>query len=325
MREESAPIEFAPLKLSSPVYKKTPTEYATACPKCGGKDRFILKMNSKTTGEAFAFCRQCNYKWWSGKDNDWRPTEEEIQTMLKLKEQRERQAYNEWQQSLAELQAARKWAEYHRNLERLGYEDWNKRGIAKWVVDALELGIRENFPLWEKDGDKWRTWHTSKTLSIPIWDAGRTPQNIKHRLLDLPQREGEYRYRYEKSNMGDPALYCTEETKGVLWLCEGEIKAMRVWQEIIQAGIQVIGTASAHPSEKTLSGFDGFDPIYYIPDPDSFEKKSDGWSIAGRVTQQLGRDRVRIIRLPDKVDDMINAGIIDRFALMNMKNYARRY
>lgn len=324
MKIAPPPVEFIPLNLKKEVYRKNSTEYASACPQCGGEDRFIMKLDSNATGGPLGWCRQCEWKWWPGKDDDWRPSEEELQAQAREREKALEKAIAEAQQTLEELRSARKWCEYHQGLSETAREAWKARGVDQWLIDLYELGWKQDFILWKKNGGNWEKWWKSPSLTMPIWNQERLVQNIKHRLTNPP--DSHYRYRYEKRGLGSPAFYCTEESEGPLWLVEGEIKSLVLYGEIYQEGIQIAGLGSKTPSQETLEEFKDYEPIYFIPDPDAFTKPTkDKPHAAYKVVQGLGPSRVRVIRTPMKIDDMITGEMIERMDILNMRKTARRF
>ena len=64
MRQSSLPSVFSELEpLVSNVFQKNPNEWASTCPECGGRDRFIILLSSHK-GTPFAFCRQDSSHIW---------------------------------------------------------------------------------------------------------------------------------------------------------------------------------------------------------------------------------------------------------------------
>jgi hypothetical protein len=180
---------------------------------------------------------------------------------------------------------------------------WNYRGLNDFFIDWWKLGYSQS-----------SCWN-SPTITMPIWGHDWEVTNIKHRLLE-PNGKG--KYRYETSGIPASAFFCDpDRTSGPLFLAEGEIKAMVTFQTLDTPTIQVAGLPSKLPSGNQLDSLKDYDPIYLCPDPDAFRDAS-----VGRICDMLGRERVRVVQLPDKIDDLINAKLIDKSGLRRYVRHA---
>lgn len=334
MYEDPLPLEFAELdNRVNHVKQKTANEYSSSCPECGGvvhqngewPDRFRLWLRSDTTGGPFGWCRKCDYKWFPGKEEEWEPPDPaELERRAKsIKEQKEL-LEKEIAEAQAVLKKSERWLEYHENLTMQARSIWNSRGIPDDFINWWRLGYNDSFDLWRKENGSWESWWQSPTLTIPAWGHGWEIQNIKHRLLNLPNQPGEYRYRYEKSGMKDPPFICDpDKDSGPLFIAEGEIKSMVTYATIYKEGIQVAGIATKTPSDRTAKMFENYEPIWLCLDPDAY-RVTKGHSAAERLGEMLGKERVRFIELPDKIDDLINMGALDYPMIKRLMNTARR-
>ena len=110
---------------------------------------------------------------------------------------------------------------------------------------------------------------------------------------------------------------CDPDRKsGPLFLCEGEIKAMVTFQTMDSTMVQVAGMPSKRPSDTLLETLKDYEPIYLCPDPDAFHDNS-----VAKLCDSLGK-RVRIVQLPGKIDDLINAGMLDKAGLRRYVRHA---
>ena len=305
MIRSTLPVEFMSLGITGEVWKKSPNEYASACPKCGGKDRFVMWIKSETTGGPFAKCvRHCDFQWWPEMDNDWRPTAEEIAERMRASELRLQQEIKIAQDTLQELREAQLWMDYHENLTKPTRQLWMSRGLTDWWQDWWKLGA------------------TNTTLTIPIWGNGWQVNNIKHRVLE-PNGTG--KYYQEKKGVPAASFICDpDRTFGPLFVCEGEIKAMVTFATIDATTIQVAGIPIATPSQDMVDLFAEYDPVYLCPDPDTFAQNGKNETQVERLISLFGNHQVRVVQLPDKIDDLINMGAIDKDLLRELLRSARK-
>jgi len=315
-REVPLPSEF--IGLSGQVHhvqRWSSREYSSSCPNCGGvphrdgelPDRFRMFLDGKVRG----WCRKCEFVWFPDMaDPDWRPDAEEIARRAKEAEEALQRSIERAQASIAELRAARRWLEYHEQMNENGRMNWSIRGLSDFWQNWWKLGYTVDFG-------------GSASLTIPIWGYDWQVNNIKHRLLN-PNGQG--KYIQEMRGVPASAFICDPDRKdGHLLVCEGEIKSMVTFATIDSPTIQVIGLPTATPSSDMLEQFQQYDPIYICPDPDTFTPAKRGSkSSAERLAELFGRERVRVIELPDKIDDLIVDGHLDKDGLRQAFKRARR-
>lgn len=315
IREYPLPTEF--IGLSGKVQyiqRQGASEYSSSCPKCGGNihpggdwpDRFRMF----TDGKIRAWCRKCDFKWFPDMaEPDWRPSAEEIAQRAKEAEAALQRSIEQAQAALEELRQARKWLEYHEQMSENGRMNWRTRGLDDMWQDWWKLGYTTDYG-------------GSATITIPIWGHGWQVNNIKHRLLN-PNGKGKY-IQETRGVPAAPFICDPDRTSGHLLICEGEIKSMVTFSLIDSATIQVAGLPTSTPNEQMLALFSDYEPIYVCPDPDTFCQSGKAKSPAERMVDMLGRERVRVIELPEKIDDMINDGILDKDGLRRAFKRARR-
>ena len=213
------------------------------------------------------------------------------------------------QKALEDLRKAQTWERYHDEMDDMARQMWNARGITDGFIDLWQLGYSEDYTLWRKDGAAWVDWWHSPTLTIPVWGNGWQVNNVKHRLVNAPPEGG--KYHQEKRNVPAAPFVCNPDvSKGPLFLAEGEIKSMVVYQTLDDPNIQVEGLPAARPDDSIWAQFDGYEPVYLCLDPDARvrPKQSNGKVVLSAVENaihKLGRERVFALDLPGKVDDMI--------------------
>jgi hypothetical protein len=234
------------------------------------------------------------------------------------------------QQTLAELRQAQTWLEYYDQLDDAARRRWEGRGVPAMFQDWWQLGFNPDYTLWRRENGKWVDWWHSPTLSIPIWGEGWQVNNVKHRLLVEPPT-GE-KYRQERTGVpAAPFIANPDRSGGALLLVEGEIKSMVSYVTLTDRGnrsedsIQVAGLPGVTPDPALFGQFENYDPVYLCMDPDAYVRKQAGRpSPAENAVMALGRERVRSIRLPDKIDDLIVHYQLDRAWLLNLMRTARR-
>lgn len=207
------------------------------------------------------------------------------------------------QEALADLRDARKWVQYHDQLDEISRDLWRERGIRDdFWIDYWKLGYNPEYQMFQKDGEGWHVVHKSPALTIPVWGHDWQVNNIKHRLL-IP---GEYaKYMQEKRGVKANTFVAEPTLKsGPAIVVEGEIKAMVTFQTYDDPNMQVFGVPSATPEDYALQELADYDPLYLIMDPDTYDD-NNGQVPVVRLADKLGKDRVRHLRLTDKVDDMI--------------------
>jgi hypothetical protein len=326
------PPELSQVGLDPGNFKKvTDCEYHGPCLWCHGTDRFVVWTEREFPSWRW-MCRQCSPEGgWFDEINPRLKQElspDEIARFARERAIRERQLLDQSikraQEASKELRETEKWLEYYENAGKRGRKLWELRGIPETFQHFWELGFCEDYTLWRKDGDSWIDWWHSPTLSIPIRGFDWQVNNIKHRLLQEPDDAG--KYRYEKSGLPAASFVCIpDRISGPLFLAEGEIKAMVTMATLDNDSLQVIGIPSVSPDVNLFALLDEFEPIYLCLDPDAFEKQGPKHiPAAEKVISALGKNRVRVIELPDKIDDLIVAGVLDKPRLQKIIKRARR-
>ena len=215
------------------------------------------------------------------------------------------------QSALRELREVQSWIRYHANLD----EDngarvmWEARGVPEWYQDWLNLGYDPSHTFWA--GSEYQ----SPTLTIPIYEPTTwNVVNIKHRILgEASDRIG--KYRPEKSGLPAAIFPASPDLpiSGNVLAVEGEIKAMVSYVTMANPEMQVIGLPSKNPSEAIIKQLRGCADLVLCLDPDAD---------AHKVANEIG-GRVRVLNLPEKIDDYIVTNELDGDWLKNQVRMAR--
>ena len=262
------------------------------------------------TGDIFDW-----WQFWTGKslvelvDNHTLSPSEEVERKkiaAEMSIKRLEQEIELAKQALNELKSAVKWEVYHNNLNSENRHFWRTRGVPDWYQDYMKLGINPDKVLYYEE----KEYHTP-TITIPFYKLGFDCVNLKHRLLQPPTPGWKYSYEHK----GLPSnLFIAEpdmtSLSGRTLLVEGEIKAMVSMVTADDPTLQVIGMPGKSPRMDMLDELKDCEPIYMCLDPDAYEftgdmKSKDQRSAVQVILDYLGRERVRVIKLPQKIDDFI--------------------
>jgi hypothetical protein len=217
----------------------------------------------------------------------------------------------EAQAALAELQAARKWEAYHAALNGDARAIYAKRGIPEWYQDWRKFGYCPDFRVWYNE----REYHTP-TLTIPIFKTGWECVNIRHRLINPPDSAAGNKYRPERSGLG-AHLFLADPDKQPnhdhTLIVEGEFKAAVSFVTLDSDKWQVVGLPGKTPKREIVDQLRGAHAVICL-DPDAGEQ-------ARTMAEEIDG---RVFVLPDKIDDLIAAGAINKNDLRNLIRAARK-
>ena len=198
---------------------------------------------------------------------------------------------------------------------------WRKEGIPDNLQTYMRLGY-----IGSKGYNYKGDLHYSPALTIPYFDVGWNPVNIQFRLLDPVKGAGKYRF----TSGLDAPVYLTDpdrELKGSALVCEGAKKALVTYLELVlKHNIRdhmVLGVPSKQISAHQVEQLSELDRIYLLLDPDA-GISATGDNELSKAADTLGRDRVYVVSLPEKVDDMINAGHLTGVHLAALIRQARK-
>lgn len=213
------------------------------------------------------------------------------------------------QKALKELQESRAWMRYHDNLTDESRALWRERGIPdEWQV-FWKFGYSPACP----------TYRQSPSLTIPIWTPDQAdPIQIRHRLLRPSSESPHDKYRPEQVGLpavpfyGDPDLP-VERAERIL-VVEGEIKAAVTLLTVDTPLWQVIGVPGKSAFETVAKSLLGHDGVWLIPDPGA----EASWR------EKATQIKARVLVLGGKIDDLLNAGTLEKHTLFGMLDQARR-
>lgn len=305
MRDFLPPQFDAIASLVTNVHKKTATEYSSSCPKCGGKDRFVMFLVSRH-GYPLGWCRQCQYRWTPKEKNQ--PTKDQIAEWRAMQIEVEKARIQAAQRSLEILQHDHMWTRFHDQNNDWSRQTFRSWGLSDTWIDYLKLGLVPEYIVYARD-----TEYYSPAFTIPIWNVGGVVQNIKLRIANPREASDRYRNYYP---MGSSFLFVPNydlELKGACVLVEGEKKAALLEQTLDDPDYRVVGLQTKSPASELFDQLKDFEVVYIALDPDAFQRNGKEKETAvERITRMIGKERSRIVHFPCKPDDGILAGMNPR-------------
>jgi hypothetical protein len=205
----------------------------------------------------------------------------------KRTQERLQEEINRAEAVLEDLKTSRVWERYHEQQTEYSIHWWEHRGVPAYYQEWWKLGFIPDFTLGE--------YHTP-AMTMPIFAPGWECVNVRMRLVNPPDEGG--KYRPYKAGLPAPLFVADpdKQVKGKTLVVEGEIKSMVSYITADDPTLQVVGMPGKNPSSKIIDKLKDCDPLYLCLDPDA-----DSDAVAG----ELGKERVRIIKLPEKIDDLI--------------------
>lgn len=295
-------------------------EFSSACPVCGEHghigpgvpDRFRMWPNPSARG----WCRRCgHFEWADSQQHKW--TEEQVVLAIKTREELARREQERLQTRIKALQEEAIWRYWHDNMRDEQRQYWTREGIPPSVQDWFWLGFVPNKSFTHNDKQM-----TCPALSIPYLAKDWCVSNIQFRLLTDNKEVDKYRFTY-----GLPtSLYWTEPEKepgGVCIMTEGVKKGIVTWLHVGARVDQVGALPSKTPNWRLIEELRAFDRVYLMLDPDAYVPEKNGDIRAHKIARAIG-ENTRLVRLPMKVDDMLNMSLITPTQLWTAVQQGRR-
>lgn len=308
MREDTLPVEFSPLSGKVQYVRRvTANEYSGSCPQCGGvphqngefPDRFRMWTNATGKNKIMGWCRHCSYLWFPDTERAMKPHEFAQWRKDALEAEKRRKA--EAEKAIQLLRSEKIWELYNHKLHEFSYaqdvlKSW---GIRQDWADYWKLGFHPDYKCYNKQDGEYFT----PAITIPIWQHDWDMRNIKVRTLNPKNSSDRYRALY-KVGHDFPFVALPGLKNDTCLVVEGEKKAM-VCAEWSDSKFQVIGVPSKAPSADALQVLDRYGKLIVCLDPDAAKVEQNGKSPLRRFVEMVGSERVMVLNLPGKVDDMI--------------------
>lgn len=319
------------------VLKGGGNRFACACPLHGGKNPTALSVYCKDGkwlwncftgscggGDAIKFVEV-----WQGLDFkracEWinGGAIEDAQGMKESAERRHAQAVEDMRLAKEkeearrnELRIAERHLHYHNSMTQYHKDEWTRAGIDEGMQAFWTLGGCSDFT-YTHDGAEYH----SPTLTIPIYNDGHELMTIQHRLLNPIDPKD--KYRPDRKGLKSHPFFAVPEMGydgGIIWVMEGAKKAMVTWTRA-DTDWQCIGLAS---QEIYKSMVEVLLPVgkrvIVVPDPNS-ERNPNAFAKAHYLAKEIGG---KIVRIHEKIDDLILSAELKQDDLYSMYKYARR-
>ena len=307
-------------------------EYRGNCPLHGGDNRTAFVVyNAGDKWRWKCYSRDCGggdvidfvaawqhlnpkaaYEWLGGAQQI---TPDQARQMAEERTQRQavfaEQKRIEYAQALDKLHQARAWERYCANREasEQARELWRERGISDDWQAYWSLGYNPDF-VYKHDDELFH----SPSLTIPIYNGGDEPANIRHRILAPVDPQDKYRPEFGGLRafpfIADP--FGVDSLPHAL-VVEGEIKAMVAYIWLNDATFQVYGIPGKQSFGELSERLKGRE-VWILFDPDA-DKQAQA---AARLVDG------RVIDLPVKVDDALNAGQLSMAGFRRLLGMARK-
>lgn len=278
-------------------------EWSSSCPQCGGEkggsdksDRF--RMFAPSGGKnARGWCRRCGYFSWA--DDGAKIDPAKIAEAEIIRREYMLLEHDRITQKIKELERAAFWRGYHEAMTEQQRQLWRDVGIDNYLIDYYKLGYTSDKP-YLFAGDEYH----SPAMTIPHYGPSWHLTNVQYRLMTPEPGAGKYRM-----TAGIPAaMFITEPDepiKGPCLLMEGAKKAIVTYQSIGNQRMAIVAVPSSSPQVEMLEQLKDCDPVYVCLDPDAYTPAAKGMKPAvNRLARHLGKERVRIVNLPVKADDL---------------------
>lgn len=215
-----------------------------------------------------------------------------------------------------ELQVAERHLYYHKMRTQYHKDIWTAAGIDEGMQDFWTLGGTEDFTY--KVGEK--LYHTP-TITIPIFSEENELLTIQHKLLNPINPKDKYRPDVSGLHSHPFLAIPTMGFDGdLIWVMEGAKKAMVTWTRADNYWqcVGVMSQVEYKNLEDKLSKVGK--RVIVIPDPNS-ERNPNAFRLAKEFAHNIGG---RILRVNDKIDDLILSADLKQNDLYAMSKQARK-
>jgi hypothetical protein len=262
-----------------PNHKAHGKYWESACPICGGKDRFVFWQDNGNF-----WCRRCEIKGFVDQEAQSTLTEDQIADIERRKRQAKQAELDRKRTALERLQAKRPDVIYHKNLNGQTQYLQERWGLYPETIDQFRVGYCQACP----------TSTYSDSFTIPYYWSEKLV-NVRHRLLN-PNGSG--KYRPEASGL-PTAIFNADMIKDEEWLVlvEGEFKAM-VLHQFGFPTIAIPGASNDGLIKKSLPLFSKGQTVYVTLDPGADKQAIK----IGKLLSGAGMT-TRLVSCPVKPDD----------------------
>lgn len=215
-----------------------------------------------------------------------------------------------------ELQVAERHLYYHKMMTQYHKDVWTAAGIDEGMQDFWTLGGTDDFTY--KVGEA--LYHTP-TITIPIFSEENELLTIQHKLLNPINPKDKYRPDVSGLHSHPFLAIPTMGFDGdLIWVMEGAKKAMVTWTRADNYWqcVGVMSQVEYKNLEEKLSKVGK--RVIVVPDPNS-EKNPNAFRLAAELANKIGG---RVLRVNDKIDDLILSADLKQEDLYAMSKQARK-
>ena len=304
------PVQFSEIGLNVEMFHVSDKRsWRGPCPACGGHRRYVV-FTDHDFPLWHGFCDQCGRKdkFWTGRVK----LDAAAMDRLHAQMERERIEYERVRQArLNDFSVSEISRNLAARLNPTHREWWVKQGISNGWQDYYGLGFKPEH----------RTEHGGEFMnfpaySIPKFDFGWKLVNIDYRLVGAPPEWGKYRPQVGLP----PAPFLSNpdisDYPDEVYIVEGSKKAMvcSIYCSVPDEQLFFVGVPSCNSWAGVTEKL-GDRKVWILLDPGA-----ELWS--ARLCRKLGKN-ARIIRLPDKPDDLCMVGELNAGSLEQLKKSAR--
>jgi hypothetical protein len=306
----NAPLELREIGLDpGRFFKSDAKSWRGPCPQCGGTRRFLMFTDNEWplwNGQ----CDECGLKI-----KAWQKVRVSVDPhVLATREaeiaREEAEKAEKRRVKLAEFTSHNLWEELSERMVADNVEYWEKQGIPEEIQKLNKLGYTPD-KIYMTDG---KPYH-SPAYTIPWFGFGYEFLTMQYRLT-MPVNPKD-KYRFESDLPGGGSFFYmsvpSEPIGDRVIICEGAKKALVTWFWLTEAHT-VLGTASNNTLRPALEATKDCGERILILDPGS-EKRA--W-----VTAKENKG-LKILILPEKIDDMYLKYELDRDGFQQMLRQAR--
>ena len=309
-RESTLPPVFAQYQNHVQYIQKVGhRKWTSSCPACQGSvhpdgelpNRCVWFHDDKPLG----YCFRCGKTFWPDKAPDWTPpTAEELAGWKQAREQEQESRLHSAQLALENLRSQELWIQFNSMMAEQERQWWRRRGIPDSFQNIWGLG-----------------WcHDRNAASIPLFGRDYELKNIKYRLTDTTKGK----YRYHLPGLSAPMFLCDPDLslENHVIAVEGEVKAAVAYVTLDNPAACIVGLPGLNPPQNITDTLAQADRVTLVLDPGSDERVNGGWSAAGKLVRDIGRDKCRVLVTPVKVDDALIAMEADKWDVQRLLSQA---
>jgi len=294
---QQAPSQLFSIGLDPHSFKYSDEKsWRGSCPSCGGSRRFVI-FTDHDFPLWHGYCDECGTKIraWEKVKVHYDPMQAEAMRAEAAREQAEREEKRRIK--LAEFTTAELWAEMRERMTNEHIQWWESQGVPEDIQKYLSIGFKSDKMYYDSE----RHEQHCPAYTIPWFGLNFEFKTLQYRLITKTAD----RYRFEYGLPGGGSCYYmtdpSEPIKDKVIICEGAKKAIVTWFHLA-TDYTVIAASSNNTLAPALEATKDCGQRFLILDPGSERK----------TFMTAKEHKLKAIYLPEKVDDMVVSGLLDR-------------